>query len=276
MRKSEIYLLAGTLIGILALGFFVNVGSFGQNLLASAADIIVGIFIAFYLIDRISLRERARKWERVKHLTYRSIESASDLIMFTFRTQTYVGLGMNAETAKPSPSSKQRYLYEHFLQLSEVIRNELDEPLNNQIIVVDPQRFKHSSSSRYSVSEMRGRVTYVPSERDARQIREENLHKHSSSYLLRSVRPDFEKLSFHIFPRIFELDEQEELISSLIEVEAAFQEWESTVDTIEGDWGMPDQFAWDAVAGFCKEMGKLLKVIYLTNDSGGSESRAAH
>src|SRR5215469_6114315 len=108
MRKREIYLLTAILAGILALGFTVNVGSFADNVLASAADIIVGVFIAFYLIDRISRRERARKWERVKLLTYHSIESVCDLIMFTFQTETSIGMGMDLEAAKGSPPARQR------------------------------------------------------------------------------------------------------------------------------------------------------------------------
>ena len=51
MQRKEIRLLAATRVGILAVGFTVNVGPFGDNLLASAADIIVGIFIAFYLVE---------------------------------------------------------------------------------------------------------------------------------------------------------------------------------------------------------------------------------
>ena len=269
MRKREVCLLAAILIGILALGFTVTMGSFGDNLLASAADVIVGIFIAFYLVDRISRRERARKWERVKLLTYHSIESACDLMMFTFRTMTGSGMGMNLEEAKTyletkndsdgaraTPSSRPRPQYKTFLELSEKIGKELDNPLDVRPIVVDPQL-------RGGNSETRDGVTYVSDEQHAKRLRDTQMHVLSSQYLLSEIGPAFEKLSFHIFPRIFELDEQEELISSLIEVEAAFQEWESNVDTIEGDWGMPDEFAWEAAAQFCGRIGEMLKIIYL-------------
>jgi hypothetical protein len=261
MRKREILLLLAILAGILAVGFAVNVGSFADNILASGADVIVGIFIALFLVDRIARRERARKWERVKALTYHSIESVCDLIMFTFLTETSTGMGKDLELAKALLPSKQKPPYEAFLELGEDIGNELDKPFSAPPIVVDPRL-----RERYPVplSETRDGVIYVADEQHARQYRDERQHKISSQCLLSSVSPNFEKLSFHIFPRIFELDEQEELITSLIEVESAFQEWESTVDTIEGDWGMPDEYAWRAVAQFCQRVREMLRVIYLT------------
>ena len=47
MHKREICLLAAILIGILVLGFTVTMGSFADNLLASAADVIVVFFTPF-------------------------------------------------------------------------------------------------------------------------------------------------------------------------------------------------------------------------------------
>jgi hypothetical protein len=273
MRKREIGLLLAILASLLAVGFTVNVGSFADNILASAADIVVGIFIAFYLIDRISRRERARKWERVKALTYRAIESACDLIMFTFRTETSTGMGKDLEFVKASPSSKQRLQYEAFLELAKEIRNELDKPFAAPPIVVDPRLREQYPAP---VSESRDGVIYVADERHARKYREEQQHKISSQHLLSLVTANFEKLSFHIFPRIFELDEQEELITSLIEVESAFQEWESIVDTIEGDWGMPDEYAWSAVGQFCQRIGEMLRVIYLTEHQSERVTRSRH
>lgn len=260
MRKREISLLLAILASILAVGFTLNIGSFADNILASGADIIVGIFIAFFLIDRISRRERARKWERVKALTYHSIESVCDLIMFTFLTETSTGMEICLEAAKTSPPTKQRPQYEAFLKLGNKIRNELDKPSTAPSIIVDTRL-----RERYPVPhlEMRDGAIYVPDEQRAGQYREQ-LHKISSQLLLSAVSPNFEKLSFHIFPRIFELDEQEELITSLIELESAFQEWESIVDTIEGGWGMPDEYAWEAVGQFCQRIGEMLRVIHIT------------
>jgi hypothetical protein len=273
MHRREICLLTVILIGILALGFTVTMGSFADNLLASAADVIVGIFIALYLVDRISRRERACKWERVKLLTYHSIESACDLMIFTFQTMTSSGMDMSlnetkkyVETkkgpdgARATSSPRPRPQYKAFLELSEKIGNELDSPLDVRPIVVDPQL-------RGGNSETRGGVTYVSDEEHASRLRDTQMHVLSSQYLLSEITPSFEKLSFHIFPRIFELDEQEGLISSLIEVEAAFQEWENNVDAIEGDWGMPEEFAWKAAAQFCDRIGEMLKIIYLSENA---------
>ena len=109
INTKEKYVVAAILIGILVLGFTVTMGSFADNLLASAADVIVGIFIVLYLVDRISRRERARKWERVKLLTYHSIESACDLMMFTFRTMTGVGMDMSLEDAKTRLETKEGF-----------------------------------------------------------------------------------------------------------------------------------------------------------------------
>lgn len=84
MRRKEIYLLSAVLLAVLSTGFIADFASFVENVLASAADLIVGIFIAFYLIDRISRRERMRKWEHVKMLSYHSIDAVCERIMFIF------------------------------------------------------------------------------------------------------------------------------------------------------------------------------------------------
>ena len=162
-----------------------------------------------------------------------------------------------SDGAGATPSSGPRPWYETFLELSEKIGKELDNPLDVDPVVVDPRL--RGEIQKYATG-----LLYASDEEHARRLRDTQMHVLSSQHLLSEIRPDFEKLSFHIFPRIFELDEQEELISSLIEVEAAFQAWESNVDTIEGDWGMPDEFAWDAAAQFCGRIGEMLKIIYLT------------
>ena len=171
-----------------------------------------------------------------------------------------------SDGAGATPSSGPRPWYETFLELSEKIGKELDNPLDVDPVVVDPRL-------RGGNSEIRDGVTYASDEEHARRLRDTQMHVLSSQHLLSEIRPDFEKLSFHIFPRIFELDEQEELISSLIEVEAAFQAWESNVDTIEGDWGMPDEFAWDAAAQFCGRIGEMLKIIYLTESASEHQNQ---
>jgi hypothetical protein len=263
MRLREMGILIAILAAILILGFTVNVGSFADNLLASAADIIVGIFIAFYLIDWISRREKTRRWERVKILTYHSIESSCDRIMFAFQTETDISWEANPYTQEAMDAPEQNPQYKSFLKLGEEVARRVDELSHMNPIVVDPQMRHSNLPGHISVSETREGVTIVPDKRHADQLRHEQLHGISSQYLLRAVTPHFEKLSLNIFPRIFELGEQEELASSFIAAESAFQDWETNVDTIEGDWGMPEHYAWDAAAQFCTRIGEMLKVIYL-------------
>lgn len=221
MRRREIYILSAILGCVLILGFVINFESFAENMLSSAADLIVGIFIAFYLIDRISRRERARKWEHVKILSYHSIEATCDLIMFTFMTESGVIWDTSPYAPETTTSPERKTLYENFLDLGEEISTRSDE-------------------------------------------------RSDSSYrLLAAVRPYFEKLSLSIFPRVLELDEQTELISSLIDVDSAYQEWDANVDTIEGDWGMPESFAWKAAAKFCTRIGEMLKITHLAQRDSG-------
>lgn len=215
MRRREIYILSAILGCILILGFVINSESFAESLLSSAADLIVGVFIAFYLIDRISRRERTLKWEHVKMLSYHSIEATCDLIMTAFLIDSGIRWDATAIT------SDRKILYETFLDLGEEISRRSDE----------------SSNSSYA--------------------------------LLSAVRPYFEKLSLSIFPRILELDEQTELISSFIDVDSAYQEWSTNVDTIEGDWGMPEHFAWEAAAKFCTRIGAMLKITHLAQRESG-------
>jgi hypothetical protein len=128
-------------------------------------------------------------------------------------------------------------------------------------IVVDP-KLRDPRFGAYA-QEWRDGHWVVPSEEIAQQLREGQLHTISSQYLISAVEPHFEKLSLNIFPRILELDEQAELISAFIRVESAFRDWNSNVDTIEEDWGMPERYAWKAAAEFCAQIGEMLKIIHL-------------
>ena len=103
MHKREICLLAAILIGILVLGFTVTMGSFADNLLASAADVIVGIFIVLYLVDRISRRERARKLgaRRATYISFYRIGLRSNDVHFS----NYDGCGNGHELGRCKDAS---------------------------------------------------------------------------------------------------------------------------------------------------------------------------
>jgi hypothetical protein len=265
MRRTEIYILAGVLTLILTLGLTTNLESFADNMLASSADLILSVFVAFYIVDRITRRERKLKWQRVKALCYRSIESIADLIMFAL--ETYPGIDM-----RPAPSASHRkergeptrLLHQAFLSLAEEITRNVDDICTGDYIVVDPTSIPGRASAM-----MKGRTTTVRSQEYADRLREEQQHRVSSATLLSAVQEHFEKLSLYIFPRIMELDEQEDLVASFMDVESAYQEWTSTVDIIEGDWGMPEQYAWGAVAEFCARMGAMLKIVHFA-ETGSS------
>jgi len=248
------------------LGFTVNVGSFADNLLASAADIIVGIFIAFYLVDYVSRREKSRKWDRVKTLTYKSIESVCERIMFALITETR----SSAKSAPYAQGQPEHPWYENFYKLSEAISNNINELTHVDTIVIDHKIRKAHLPSEILVAHSQHGVTVASNEAFAKQLHDEALHRASSQYLLLEVTPHIEKLSLNILPRILELGEQEDLVSSFIDVESAFQDWETNVEMIEGDWGMPEDFAWQAVAQFCAQMGEMLKIVYLDQRQGAT------
>lgn len=264
MKRTEILGLLAILAAIISLGFAINAASFAENGLASVAGLIAGIFVAFYLIDRISRRERQRRWERVKKLSYRSIESMCDRIMFAFLTESGVTWQTERRTLDSLDPSSSRdeseSQYESFLHFSTEIDERGEALYTGNPIVVDPRL--RVTGFEGSVSETRNGITRVSDERHARDLREEQLHIASSQQLLRAVIPHFEKLSLAIFPRIFELDEQEDLISGFIQVESAYHKWEETVDIIEGSWGMPESYAWGAVAEFCEKIAMMLRIIH--------------
>jgi hypothetical protein len=261
VRRQEIIILLFLLAAILSAGFIANAGSFASNALASAADLIVGIFIAFYLVDRISRRERAVKWQKVKDLSYRAVEATCDLMMFAFDTTPPTSVRLRPSDGKPKPQSQTRY--ESFLALGGQIILNIEELYRTDPIVVDPSLREPDLPKDVTVEVFRDGVLKVSNERRAAERHRAQLHEVSSQTLIMEVTPHFEKLSLYIFPRILELDENQELISSFLEVESAYRDWTSAVDTIEGDWGLPEEYAWRAVAVFCEKVGEMLKIIHL-------------
>jgi hypothetical protein len=247
-------------------GFAVDAKSFASNALASAADVIASVFIALYLVDRISRRERRQKWQRVKKLSYHSIEAICDLIMFAFSTApgcAALASSPNSETATP----EQKPQYVMFSDLGKKIMQEINGLCHMDPIVVDPTIKDLGLGPNISVEHWKDGVITVSDEKRASERYQEMVHEISSQILLAEVAPHLEKLSINVFPRILELDENAELISSFIETESAFQDWSSNVDTIEGDWGMPEEFAWEAAAKFCENVSIMLKVIYDERDN---------
>lgn len=254
-------MLSALLVIFIGAGFAIDAKSFVSNALASAADVIVSVFIAFYLVDRISRRERLMKWEKVKSLSYRAIESTCDLIMFTFQIGPPL-LATPTASQEESTPPRQKPLYERFLNLAEEITQRTPELSGMETIVFDSSIREPGWPQSTSFERREDGIITVSDEEAASSRREQMMHDISSQNLISRIGPDFEKLSLSIFPRILELDEETELITSFMEVESAYQVWLSNVDLIEGDWGMPEEFAWEAAAKFCEKMSTMLKIIY--------------
>lgn len=261
MRTREIVALVAVLFAALSVGLITNPASFGENLLASICDLVLGIFIALYLINRVMNRERHGRWQRVRMLSYRSIASQCELIYFAFMGESGRALGSRRATSdcedgptEPLPLSRSFHL------LAEEITARSQELATPNTIVFDPalaREYPHAAS----YAEGQGGVTRVSTRRGAEDLRREELQASSSQFLLANVSPHFENLAVGVFPRILELDEESELVSSFIEVESAYRDWSSNVATIEGDWGMPEKFGWDAAAQFCDGMSTMLRLI---------------
>jgi hypothetical protein len=254
VSKRELSSLLAILASVLIAGFTISPLSFGENILSSVADLIVGILIAFYLIDRISRREKSRRWQRIERLSYRSIESTCELIKWAIITDCVIPLSSDSDI-----SATRIPQYIQFLDLAKQIGRDADKLSTGDQIIVDP-RVQTPGQAGSVASSVNG-ITRASDERLARILSDQQSHRISSQQLLCTVKPYFDNLSLTIFPRIFELGEETELIASCIEVEAAYQEWISTVDTIEGDWGMPENYAWEAVAELCTRLSNMLRVI---------------
>ena len=72
-RKS--ILIFGALIAaiIMTIGFLIDFKGYLGNILAEIAGLIIGILIAFSLLDRFTELQAKKRWEKVRELTHRSI-----------------------------------------------------------------------------------------------------------------------------------------------------------------------------------------------------------
>jgi hypothetical protein len=229
MRKREAYILGGVIVLAIVAGSLLGVKSFAQNILSSVADLGIGIFIAFYLVDRISSRERRARWQHVRAITYDSIEAICGEMAFQFQIDLMTDQWESSPDDRP-PIEKE--LYENFNDL------------------------KHGIIARITEISKVSEVTSGYGE-----FYQYELSRASSQNLYGSLAPMTEQLFLYSFPRILELDEAPNLIQAFIAVENTYREWASTIDLIEG-WGAPEEFAWEQVAAFCGDVSNLLKAIY--------------
>jgi hypothetical protein len=241
VRAREAFILLGILLVAIAAGLITNPGSFGEDLTASICDLVLGIFITLFILDRITQRERHEKWQRVRKLSYRSIESQCDSILFAFIDCPSVTFDLHTTDESRLP----RPLDDVFRSLAEelaAIAHNLADPNEELSPIAWPKSIDGASVS-------------------------EQMHVASSQYLLDFVTPKFENLSLNVLPRIIELGEDDELIAAFIEVESAYRDWSGNVEVIEGGWGMPDEYAWNAAAKFCNSISSMLRIVIAPSDS---------
>lgn len=258
LHKREIYALIGVIGTVLSLGLILDAKSFATNLLASFVDIGIGVFVAFYLVDRITKRERRMKWARVRDITYDSVEAICHRIGDEIERE--LSICRPVVSQKPSPKEgpgEQRALHQFFFDYETEITRATEQLGKAEITVVVDESIKPASEAYDPGSPF----VRAANQDIADQINDRMLNRASSRELYESVAPYTEQLFLHIYPRIIELDEDTELVRALIAIDSIYLQWSSTIELIE-EWGAPEEFAWGDAASFCGCIGTMLKAIH--------------
>ena len=275
MRKNEVCALA-VIIGLaLVVGLFLGPKAFAQNLLSSTVDIGVSIFIALYLIDRISQRERKRKWSRVRDVTYDSVESICGLIGDELERVLSIGrpirrsprpdgrpLGsLRAAEMRAGELNKQRFSYEYFEDHETEILRRIEELSKIERVVEVDESLQEMAGGPSEIWEGDGLTVRAATEEFAAKAYERMLNEASSRELYDAIIPYVQQLTLHIYPRVIELDEDAELTRALIALDSSHMDWSSTVDLVE-EWGAPEKFAWESAAHFCGCAAAMLRIMH--------------
>lgn len=76
------------------------------------------------------------------------------------------------------------------------------------------------------------------------------------------IGPHFERLRDVLTPRVIEFGYEPELAEALISVEAADDNWRSSLKLVNDDWGHPEEYVWGAAAVALDACAVLAEKLY--------------
>lgn len=68
----------------------------------------------------------------------------------------------------------------------------------------------------------------------------------SSRSLYNDVSSHLNQIRDVLTPRVMSLANEPELVELLLEIEARADQWRSNLQLVEDDWGMPEDYGWEA------------------------------
>ncbi|MFG1942755.1 hypothetical protein [Nonomuraea sp. NPDC048826] len=271
--KVKVYISLATVAAGFAVTGYVAYGSeFSSNLLAEGAGIFTSIIVGFALVDKLIEIESRRKWDRVKRYTLRAIEFRLAEMFYILDHSPISSDLNNAESVAVSIAEEIReyadYVATHTQELGQARGK-------NQIIVVEKENASDPVMSSIPQNTYRsyrsapgegGKTIYYVYDRQTQDmLHKQWLNEESSRQLHDRMQPHIQHLRDVLTPRVIEFGYEPELIEALVSAEQAEERWTSLITFIEDDWGMPEEFAWEAAAKFFYNCATLADQVYALN-----------